>query len=113
MARRKRYKDLELLMTRILIAVAAVFVLYLIFAGLGKPFLKIFTAIIAIAVSGLSLGFLYLCGEFKKRRSRWIVLGYICTVVCILASLVLNFPSPKPVAPTENPAASQTQVENK
>ena len=107
MARRKRYKDLELLMTRILIAVAAVFVLYLIFAGLGKPFLKIFTAIIAIAGSGLSLGFLYLCGEFKKRRSRWIVLGYICTVVCILASLVTDSTTGAPLTPDISKKATE------
>lgn len=93
-ARRNRYKEMENLMTKILIGDAAVFVLYLLFAGLGVTALKVITAIIAILASGLSLGFLYLNGEFKKRRSRWMVMGFGAVVVCLLVSLILNYPSP-------------------
>ena len=98
MARRKRYKDLEKVLTRVLLADVAVFVCFLLFAGLGLTVLKVITAIIAIAVSGLSLGFLYLCGELQKRRSRWLVLGFACTAICLLVSLILNYPSPAPEA---------------
>ena len=94
MARRNRYKEMEQLMTKILIGDAAVFVLYLLFAGLGVTFMKVLTAIIAILASGLCLGFLYLNGEMKKRRSRWMVMGFAAVLVCLLVSLVLNYPSP-------------------
>ena len=94
MAKRRRYKELETLLTRILLADVAVFVLYLIFAGLGVTAMKVITAIIAILASGLCLGFLYINGEMKKRRSRWMVMGFAAVVVCLLVSLVLNYPSP-------------------
>lgn len=107
MARRKRYKEIEQLLTAILIADVVIFALYLLFAGLGVTAMKVLTAIIAIVISGLSLAFLHMCGEFRKRRSRWLVLGYACTVICLVVSLVLNYPSPAvKSAETDKPASS-------
>ena len=99
MAKRKRYKEIENLLTSILIADAVVFVLYLLFAGLGVIALKVVTAIIAIVGSGLCLAFLYMCGEIRKRRSRWLVLGFACIIICLMVSLILKYPSPAPVLP--------------
>ena len=98
MAKRMRYKELDKLLTRILIAEAAVFVLYMLFAGLGIVALKVITAIAIIVASGLSLAYLYMCGEIKKRRSRWLVLGFACLVIVLLVSLILKYPSPAPAA---------------
>lgn len=94
MAKRKRYKELEQLLTKVLIGDAVVFVLYLLFAGTGVTALKVITAIIAILASGLCLAFLYMTGEIKKRRSRWMVMGFGAIVACLLVSLILNYPSP-------------------
>lgn len=94
MANRRRYKDIEQFLTYALIADAVVFVLYLIFAGFGVVAMKVITAILVIAVSVLGLVFLYMAGEMKKRRSRWLVLGFFCIALCLLVSLVLNFPGP-------------------
>ena len=94
MANRMRYKDIERVLTFVLIGTAVVFALYLLFAGLGMTALKIITSIIAIVVCVLSLAYLYICGELKTRRSRWMVLGFICIAVCLLVSLILNFPAP-------------------
>lgn len=110
MARRNRYKEMEQLMTKILIGDAAVFVLYLLFAGLGVTALKVIFAIIAILVSGLCLAFLYMNGEIKKRRSRWMVTGYGAIVIVLLVSLLLNYPAPsqkKPESDTTPTSASQ------
>lgn len=107
MARRKRYKELETLLTRVLIADAAVFALYLLFAGLGVIAMKVITAIIAIIASGLCLAFLYMCGELKKRRSRWLVLGYACIIVCLMVSLILKYPSPAPELPKASTSATE------
>lgn len=94
MATRKRYKELEQLMTRVLLADAAVFALYLLSAGFGWTALKVISAIIAILVSGLCLAFLYLNGEIRKRRSLWLVVGFGAVVVCLLVSLLLRYPAP-------------------
>lgn len=110
MAKRNRYKQMEELLTKILLADAAVFALYLIFAGTGVTALKVITAIIAILVSGLSLAFLYMNGEIKKRRSRWMVVGFGAVLVCLLVSLVVNYPSPAPAKATPVGSSASSDV---
>lgn len=94
MAKRNRYRIMEYNMTRILIADAAIFVLYLLFAGLGVIVLKVITAIVAIIASGLCLGFLYLSQELLRKRSLWMTTGFAAVLLCTLVSLIVNFPSP-------------------
>ena len=97
MAIRRRYKDIERLLTQILIADAAVFVLYMFFAGLGFGFLKVVSTVLCMVASIACLALLYMTGEMKKARSRWLVLGFAAIVVCLLVSLILNYPSPADV----------------
>ena len=94
MAIRRRYKDIERFLTQVLIADAAVFVLYLFFAGFGLTFWKVLASIAMIIASVACLALLYMTGEMKKARSRWLVLGFAAIVVCLLVSLLLNYPSP-------------------
>lgn len=94
MAKRSRYRELEFNMTRILLIDTAVFLLYLLFAGFGVIPMKIITAIVAILGSLLCLGFLYLCNEFKRRRSHWMILGFAAIAFCTIVSLITNMPSP-------------------
>ena len=108
MAKRRRYKELETLLTRILLADVAVFVLYLIFAGLGVTAMKVITAIIAIIASGLCLALLYTTGETKKRRSRWLVCGFAAIVICLMVSLVVKYPAPKPEALADAGSSTST-----
>ena len=93
-AKRMRYKQIDQLLTRVLIADTAVFILYLIFAGLGLLALKVFTSIVIAAASVLCLGFLYMCREMFKRRSRWLVFGFAALVILLIVSLLFNYPSP-------------------
>lgn len=95
-AKRMRYKQIDQLLTRVLIADTAVFLLYLIFAGFGLTVLKVLTVIIALVLSVLCLAYLYMLGEFKKARSRWLVMGFGAIILCTLVSLILNYPSPAP-----------------
>lgn len=97
MAARMRYKKIDQLLSRVLIGDTAAFILYLIFAALGLSVLKFIIAIIALLVSGLSLFYLYNLGEFKKARSRWLVMGFGSIILCTLVSLILNYPSPAPI----------------
>lgn len=94
MASRKRYKELEQMMARILAADVVVFALFALFSGLGVVALKVICAIVTIIVSGMCLAFLYMTGELKKRRSLWMVVGYTSVLVCLLVSLICNYPAP-------------------
>ncbi len=94
MAKRNRYRDLEQKMTLLIFADAAIFVLYLLFAGLGVIAMKVITAIIALLGSALMLGFLYMNGEILKKRSLWMSAAFAAIFLCTLVSLITNFPSP-------------------
>ena len=94
MANRRRYRDVERILAQILMGEAAVFVLYMIFAGLGIISLKVITSIVIVVASVLCLAFLYMCGEMFKRRSRWLVFGYAALLLLLVLSLLLNYPSP-------------------
>ena len=87
---------MERLMTKIILGEALVFVLYLVCAGLGLTVLKVISAIVAILGSLLCLGWLIITGEFSRRRSLWMVTGFIAIVLCVLASLLLGYPGPAP-----------------
>jgi hypothetical protein len=92
MAQRNRYQDLTRLMTAALIGSAAFFVLYLIFAGIGIVWAKVLTAIFAILVPVLCLGFLFMSQELLKQRSLWLTTGFGGILVCTIVSLITNFP---------------------
>ena len=94
MAKRMRYKTIEKYLTYVLLADTAVFALFLLFSGIGAIALKVLTALAAIVASSLSLAYLYMIGETKKRRSRWIVLGFMGILLCLFVSLILKYPAP-------------------
>lgn len=92
MAKRSRYKDLEKMMTLLLIASGVDFVLYLVFAGAGITWLKVITAIFAILMPVLCLGILYMSKELLKQRSLWMSAGFACVLICTAVSLITRFP---------------------
>ena len=95
MARRKsRFKKMEFYITIALCVDAAIFLAYLIFAGMGLLALKIIAAVLCIALSGAALYQLFVSHELLRRRSIWMSLAAACIILCILISLLLNFPSP-------------------
>ena len=94
MAKRNRYREMESLMTKVIIADVFVFILYLIFAANDLGVLKVISSIITVVASLLSLGWLYLTGEFKRRRSLWLVTGFAGILLCVLVSLLLGYPGP-------------------
>ena len=92
MAKRNRYKEMEKMMTVVLITDAALFLLYLIFAGAGVVWLKWVCGILNILISCAGLAFLYMSRELFKQRSLWLSTGFFAIVVCVLASMILAFP---------------------
>ncbi len=93
---RNRYREMEKNMTKIILADTLVFLAYLVFAGLGWSVAKVITAIIAIFGSLLCVGWLYLTGEFNRRRSLWMTTAFVCIVICVVVSLILQYPAPAP-----------------
>ena len=106
--KKSRYQIMEQYMTYALIADAALFVLYLLFAGLGIIWLKIVLAVVAFLLSGAVLAYLYLTKELLKQRSMWMTVAAAAVAVCLLFSLILKFPSPRYVQPVQ-PGTSTTQ----
>ena len=95
MARKpNRYRIMERYMTFALCLDAVMFVLYLITAGNGIVWLKVILTLLCLALSGALLWFLYTTKELLRQRSLWITAGACAIVVCLLFSLLLNFPSP-------------------
>ena len=94
MAKRNRYREMESKMTLVLISAAVFFVLYLVCASFGLTVLKYILAVVSILASVACLGWLYLTGEFKRRRSLWMITGFISIIACLLVSMILKYPYP-------------------
>lgn len=89
-----RYKQMETLVTGVLCADAIIFLAYLIFAAFGLTALKIISVVFCVLISGLILYYLFITRELLRKRSLWMSLAAACIIVCILFSLILNFPAP-------------------
>lgn len=89
-----RYKVMERYMTYALCLDAVLFVLYMIVAGNGIIWLKVILTLACLAISGALLWFLYATKELLRQRSLWITAGAAAIAICLLFSLLLNFPSP-------------------
>ena len=95
MARRKsKYKKMEFYITIALCVDAAIFLAYMIFAGMGLIALKVISAAMCFVISGAALYQLFVSHELLRRRSLWMSLAAACIIICILFSLILKFPSP-------------------
>lgn len=98
-----RYKQMERSTTLVLIADLLLFIFYLVSAANGITWLKIILFILTFFLSLLCLLFLYYAGELLRQRSLWMTTGFAAIAVCILLSLILNYPSPSPYASTKEP----------
>ena len=91
--RRNRYKDFEANMTLSLIGNLALFLLYMLFASLGIIWLKVILAILCGLLSLGLLGILYLSQELTRPRSLWMTVAAVSIAVCLMVSLLLNYPA--------------------
>ncbi len=114
--RRSRYKQLEQLMLLALTADVGLFVLYLIIAGAGIVWLKVFLAVLCFLISGACLALLFLSKELLRPRSLWMTCACAGVVLVLLLSLILNYPCPNPrklptPGPVEEPASASVVVD--
>ena len=85
-----RYKEMERYMTYAILADLFLFILYLCFASI--IWLKVILSILIIVLSGASLAYLYITKELLKQRSLWMTAAAGSILICLLFSLILNFP---------------------
>ena len=97
--RKLRYKKMEFYITIALCVDVAIFIAYLIFAGMGLVALKVISALLCITISAAVLYQLFVSHELLRRRSLWMSLAAACLILCILASLILKFPCPRYTIP--------------
>ncbi len=113
--RNSKIQQMQWYLTYALIAAAGLFALYLVFAGFGITWLKVITAILAILICFACLAFLYMTNSLLRPRNLWMTTAAGATIVCLLFSLVLNFPSPnkyKQSAPQKDDIANVMIWEN-
>ena len=91
-----RYKDMERSVSLILLSDILLFIFYLIAAGNGIIWLKVILFIVAMLLSVLCLLFFYYTKELGRQRSLWLVTAFAAIAVCLLFSIILNYPSPSP-----------------
>ena len=91
-----RYKDMERSVSLILLSDILLFIVYLIAAGTGISWLKVILFIVAMLLSVLCLLFFYYTKELGRQRSLWLVTAFAAIAVCLLFSIILNYPSPSP-----------------
>ena len=92
--RNTSFRDFERYITLCLALSTLLFFFFLSAAGAGNVGLKIFLALLSVLGSGYCLWLLYKKQELTRRRSFWMSVWAVCLIVCILASIILNFPSP-------------------
>lgn len=97
--KRSRYKKMETAVTAVLCLDVIIFLAFLFFAGRGMAGLKITAAVLCFLISGAVLYFMYMSRELLRKRSLWMTLAAACVILCVLASLILNFPAPAYILP--------------
>lgn len=105
-----RYKQMERYMCCALLVDLLIFIFYLVAAGNGIVWLKVILAIVTILLSGLCITFLYMNKELLNQRSLWMSVSAGAILICMLFSLLLNFPSPNPYKQAEKDTVSSSQV---
>ena len=92
--KKTRFRDFERYITLCLAIATSLFIVFLSAADAGSIGLKFFLAIVAVADCGYCLWLLHQNKELLRRRSLWMSVWAACLIVCILAAIILNFPSP-------------------
>ena len=97
---RNRYREMESIMTKVLIGDGLAFLLYMFAASRVGAWgvIKGIAAFLAIAISVLSLVWLFMTKEMTRRRSLWMVTACVSILACVLVSLCLGYPSPPVVS---------------
>ena len=89
-----RYKDLELFLTILVVAMLALFIFYLVMAAGGKTVLQIIVAVMVGSIAAFGLWLLFKSKELLRQRSIWITLSFLCCALVTIVSLLAGYPGP-------------------
>ena len=89
-----RYKDLELFLTILVVAMLAMFIFYLVMAAGGKTVLQIIAAVMVGSIAAFGLWLLVKSKELLRQRSIWITLSFLCCTLVTIVSLLAGYPGP-------------------
>ena len=92
--RQNGYRQFERFLTILLALTGAMFVLYLVTAGLGILVLKFILALVVAGLAGLGLFLLYRTKELLRSRSLYLTLSYGALLLLTIVSLICNYPAP-------------------
>ena len=109
-AARRRYRQMEQIMTYGILASAGLFLIYLIAAGNGVVWLSAITAILTLVASAAGIVFLYMTGELMRKRSLWMTAALGSIIAVLLVSMLLHYPAPKPFTPDSGTSGSSQQA---
>ena len=90
----RRYYQMARFLKTVLLADTAVFVLSLLFAGMGIAWLRIILRVLCILCSSAALVLLYMNKELLRPRSRWISVGFAAILLCTIVSAICGYPAP-------------------
>lgn len=88
------FRQLESLLTMILYLNIALFIGYLVTAGLGLLVAKIILAVLTILLSLFCHWMLFCAKELFRPRGLWMTCAFFSLILCTVVSLIFNFPAP-------------------
>lgn len=92
MRKKNRFQEFEKKITQYLLVDLFLFIFYIIFAACNVIWLKVLLSIAVVLLSSACLAILYISKELKKPRSLWMTTTAVSITVCLIFSLMLNFP---------------------
>lgn len=111
--KRNRYAEMERSFGLVLLINILLFIFYLMAAAKGIIWLKITLFIATFLLATVCLLLLYYAGELGRQRSLWLVSIAAVIAICVLFSIILNYPSPNPYKQgSANPPAATTSAES-
>lgn len=92
--KRPGFRRLERMLTMVIAAETALFLLMLMVAAFGIIWLKVVLGVVILAVSAMGCGLLILMQEYRRRRSWWLLSAFGSLLLCTLVSLIAGYPAP-------------------
>ncbi len=92
--KKTKFKEFERLITLALALATILFIGFLVASGMGNAWMTALYTILGIGICGYCLWLLYKKKELLRQRSFWMTVWAAAIIICTLASLLLNFPSP-------------------
>ncbi len=89
---KSRYQQLEQVLTVFIVLDLLFFLGYLLAALFTVLWAKVLLLVLTLLASALGIALLFSTREIKRHRSRWITYALICIPLCMVVSMICQFP---------------------